>query len=81
MTAEPLDAAVARFQKGMRIHLDDARGIQAVQSRLTMRGEGEVSLVLRLDGGDRRSRSAYPAAIRPRHNSPGCSAPCRASLK
>lgn len=60
MTAEPLDAAVARFQKGMRIHLDDARGIQAVQSRLTMRGEGEVSLVLRLDGGGREVEIRLP---------------------
>ncbi len=60
MTAEPLDAAVARFQKGMRIHLDDARGIQAVQSRLTMRGEGEVSLVLRLDGGVREVEIRLP---------------------
>jgi DNA polymerase-3 subunit alpha len=60
MTAEPLDAAVARFQKGMRIHLEDPRGIQAVQSRLTMRGEGEVSLVLRLDGGDREVEIRLP---------------------
>jgi len=44
----------------MRIHLEDPRGIQAVQSRLTMRGEGEVSLVLHLDGGEREVEIRLP---------------------
>ncbi|MDP4025800.1 DNA polymerase III subunit alpha [Methylobacterium sp. NEAU 140] len=62
-TAEPLDQAVARHQKGMRIHLDDARGIQAVHSRLTMRGESEISLILRLEGREVevRLRDRYQA--------------------
>ncbi|GJD80482.1 DNA-directed DNA polymerase [Methylobacterium gregans] len=50
MTAEPLDAAVARYQKGMRIFLRDERPIPTVQQRLALRGEGEVSLILMLDG-------------------------------
>ncbi|UMY15704.1 DNA polymerase III subunit alpha [Methylobacterium organophilum] len=52
-TAEPLDQAVARHQKGMRIYLRDDRALGSVQQRLTMRGEGEVSLILILDGGER----------------------------
>ncbi|HEV7438635.1 MAG TPA: DNA polymerase III subunit alpha [Methylobacterium sp.] len=49
-TAEPLDQAVARYQKGMRIYLRDERPIGSVQQRLAVRGEGEVSLILLLDG-------------------------------
>ncbi|KAB1079638.1 DNA polymerase III subunit alpha [Methylobacterium soli] len=49
-TAEPLDQAVARYQKGMRIYLSDERPIGSVQQRLAVRGEGEVSLILLLDG-------------------------------
>ncbi|MFN3687520.1 DNA polymerase III subunit alpha [Salinarimonas sp.] len=48
---EPLDAAIAKHQKGMRIFLRDDRSIASVQERLRQRGEGEVSLVLILDGG------------------------------
>ncbi|WP_375465222.1 DNA polymerase III subunit alpha [uncultured Methylobacterium sp.] len=50
LQAEPLDAAVARYQKGMRIYLRDGRPIGPVQQRLAVRGEGEVSLILMLDG-------------------------------
>ena len=59
-TAERLDDAVARHHKGMRIHLDDARGVGAVHSRLSMRGESEVSLILRLDGGGREVEIRLP---------------------
>jgi DNA polymerase-3 subunit alpha len=52
-TAEPLDQAAARHQKGMRIFLRDDRALGSVQQRLTLRGEGEVSLILILDGGER----------------------------
>ncbi|MGY6644514.1 MAG: DNA polymerase III subunit alpha [Salinarimonas sp.] len=50
-TAEPLDEAIAKHQKGMRIYLRDERPIASVQQRLAARGEGEVSLVLILDEG------------------------------
>ncbi|MFE1602621.1 DNA polymerase III subunit alpha [Methylobacterium sp. ID0610] len=64
-TCEPLDQAVARHQKGMRIYLRDERPIASVQQRLTVRGEGEVSLILILDGGERevevRLRDRYQA--------------------
>jgi DNA polymerase III subunit alpha len=59
-TAEPLDEAVARYQKGMRIFLRDERPIHSVQERLKVRGEGEVSLVLILDEGDREVEIRLP---------------------
>jgi DNA polymerase-3 subunit alpha len=52
-TAEPLDAAVAKHQKGMRIFLRDDRALHSVKQRLSLRGEGEVSLILILDNGER----------------------------
>ena len=52
-TCEPLDQAAARHQKGMRIYLRDERPISSVQQRLQVKGEGEVSLILILDGGER----------------------------
>ncbi|GJD49277.1 DNA polymerase III subunit alpha [Methylobacterium crusticola] len=52
-TCELLEQAVSRHQKGMRIYLRDERPLPSVQQRLTMRGEGEVSLILILDGGER----------------------------
>ncbi|GLS44026.1 DNA polymerase III subunit alpha [Methylobacterium brachythecii] len=52
-TAEPLDAAVSKHQKGMRIFLRDDRALHSVKQRLSLRGEGEVSLILILDNGER----------------------------
>jgi DNA polymerase-3 subunit alpha len=60
MTAEPLDVAVARHQKGMRVYLRDERPIPSVQQRLQVRGEGEVSLILLLDNGDREVEVKLP---------------------
>jgi DNA polymerase-3 subunit alpha len=59
-TAEPLDEAVAKHQKGMRIFLRDERPIGSVLERLKLRGEGEVSLVLILDDGDREVEVKLP---------------------
>ena len=59
-TAEPLDEAVARHQKGLRIFLRDERPIFSVAERLRARGEGEVSLVLILDSGDREVEIRLP---------------------
>jgi DNA polymerase-3 subunit alpha len=44
----------------MRIFLRDDRPIGSVQQRLTMRGEGEVSLILILDGGEREVEVKLP---------------------
>jgi DNA polymerase-3 subunit alpha len=58
--AEPLEEAVAKHQKGMRIFLRDERPISSVFERLKARGEGEVSLVLILDEGDREVEVRLP---------------------
>ncbi|HEX8166910.1 MAG TPA: DNA polymerase III subunit alpha [Beijerinckiaceae bacterium] len=59
-SAESLDEAAARHQKGMRIFLRDDQPIPSVQSRLRERGEGEVSLVLILDSGEREVEVKLP---------------------
>jgi DNA polymerase-3 subunit alpha len=63
-TVEPLDEAVARCQKGMRIFLRDVRPIYSVAERLRergeSRGEGEVSLILLLDSDDREVEIRLP---------------------
>ena len=61
--AEPLDEAVAKHQKGMRIFLRDERPIGSVQERLKVRGEGEVSLVLILDNGEREVEVKLPGTL------------------
>jgi DNA polymerase III subunit alpha len=52
ITAEPLDQAAARIQKGLRIFLRDPAPLPSIQERLKGRGEGDVSLVLMRGVGD-----------------------------
>ncbi|PVE23270.1 DNA polymerase III subunit alpha [Microvirga sp. KLBC 81] len=59
-TAEPLEEAIAKHQKGMRIFLRDERPISSVYERLRAKGEGEVSLVLILDEGHREVEVKLP---------------------
>jgi DNA polymerase III subunit alpha len=49
VTVEPLAAAAARAQKGLRIFVKDASPLARIKSRLSSKGEGEISLVLLLD--------------------------------
>jgi DNA polymerase-3 subunit alpha len=49
VTAEPLASAAARAQRGLRIIVADQSPIDRIKSRLTARGEGEVSLLIRRD--------------------------------
>jgi DNA polymerase-3 subunit alpha len=63
-SVEPLDEAAARYQKGMRIFLRDERPILSVAERLKERGEGEISLVLILDSGDREVEVRLPGRYR-----------------
>jgi DNA polymerase-3 subunit alpha len=62
-TAEPLDQLAARHQKGLRIYLRDEAPLPSIGERLRERGDGEVSLVLILEGGERevevRLRESY----------------------
>ncbi len=46
ISAEPLDIAAGRIQKGLRVFLRDEGPLASIAQRLTSRGEGEVSLVL-----------------------------------
>ena len=48
VTAEPLDKAANRVQKGLRIFVRDREPLTSLAARLTQRGEGEVSLVVML---------------------------------
>ncbi len=53
VAAEALDQAAHRMQKGLRIHLRDPAPLQSIASRLDRQGDGEVSIVVMLDGGKR----------------------------
>ena len=50
-SAEPLDQAAAKLQKGLRVFLRDPAPLDFVAKRLDGKGDGEVSMVLQLDGG------------------------------
>jgi DNA polymerase-3 subunit alpha len=50
-SAEPLDQAAAKLQKGLRVFLRDDKPLEPVAKRLGDKGEGEVSFVLQLDAG------------------------------
>jgi DNA polymerase-3 subunit alpha len=50
-SAEPLDQAAAKLQKGLRVFLRDAAPIEPVAKRLAGKGDGEVSMVLQIGGG------------------------------
>ncbi|MDJ1156767.1 DNA polymerase III subunit alpha [Chelatococcus sp. SYSU_G07232] len=50
LSVEALDAALSKHQKGLRIFLRDERPLASLSERLKERGDGDVSLVLLLDG-------------------------------
>jgi DNA polymerase III subunit alpha len=50
-SVEPLDQAAAKMQKGMRVFLRDEAPIEGLIRRLEAKGDGEVSVVLLLEGG------------------------------
>lgn len=47
---EPLDQAVARHQKGMRIVINNVSPIEMIARQLSLHGEGTVSVVVNIDG-------------------------------
>ena len=68
ITAERLDEAAARVQKGLRIHLGAAEALPVIQSSLKTRGDREVSIVIDLEGQRRaeiklRDRFAVSAEV------------------
>jgi DNA polymerase-3 subunit alpha len=50
-SAEPLDQAAAKLQKGLRVFLRDDKPIEPVAKRLEGKGDGEVCMVLQLGDG------------------------------
>ncbi|CAA9340145.1 MAG: DNA polymerase III alpha subunit [uncultured Microvirga sp.] len=63
-SVEALELAVAHHQKGMRIFVRDERPIFSVAERLKEPGEGEISLVLILDSGDREVEVRLPGGYK-----------------
>jgi DNA polymerase-3 subunit alpha len=51
--AEALDKAAEKLTSAMRIYLRDEKPLMSIAERLKERGDGEVSVVLMLDGGRR----------------------------
>ncbi|MBL8569804.1 MAG: DNA polymerase III subunit alpha [Phreatobacter sp.] len=47
-SVEPLDEAAVRVQKGFRVFVEDMAAVDSIARRLPAKGDGEVSLVLRL---------------------------------
>jgi DNA polymerase-3 subunit alpha len=50
-SAQPLDEAAQKLASSLRIHVKDITALASLQKRLEPRGEGEVTLVLRLADG------------------------------
>jgi DNA polymerase-3 subunit alpha len=50
-SAEPLDQAASKLQKGLRVFLRDQAPLEPVARRLDGKGDGEISMVLQLGGG------------------------------
>jgi DNA polymerase-3 subunit alpha len=51
VSVEPLAAAAARAQKGLRVVVSDEGPLDGIKTRLTGRGDGEVSILLKRDSG------------------------------
>jgi DNA polymerase-3 subunit alpha len=52
ISAEPLDVAASRIQKGLRIFVRDEKPLADIAQRLKTRGEGEIALVLLAERGE-----------------------------
>ncbi len=58
--AEPLDAAAAKLPSSMRIFLRDDKPLPSIAERLRERGDGEVALIVMVDGGQREVEIRLP---------------------
>ena len=63
-TAEPLDRAAQSMASTMRIFMRDDKPINSIVERLREKGDGEVSLILILDGGQREVEVRLPGRYR-----------------
>jgi DNA polymerase-3 subunit alpha len=50
-SVEPLDNAAEKFDQSLRVFLRSELPLEGVARRLEKKGEGEVSVILLLDGG------------------------------
>jgi DNA polymerase-3 subunit alpha len=62
VSVEPLATAAARAQKGLRIVVGDQSPIDRIKSRLSGRGEGEVSLLIKREKAPEEIEIRLPGA-------------------
>ncbi len=60
VTVEPLAAAAARAQKGLRVVVGDESPLDRIKTRLTGRGDGEVSVLLKREQGQEEIEIRLP---------------------
>ena len=66
VAAKSLAAAAARAQKGLRIFVRDAGPLDGIKTRLSAKGEGEVSLVVMRDASGEEIEMKLPGGSRRR---------------
>ena len=62
--AEPLDRAAARLPSSLRIFLRDEKPLPSISERLQERGDGEIALVVMVDGGQREVEIKLPGRFK-----------------
>ena len=63
-SAEPLEHAASRLPSSLRITMADATPMSALSGMLKERGDGEVLIVLPIDGGLREVEMKLPGGFR-----------------
>jgi DNA polymerase-3 subunit alpha len=63
-TVELLDQAAQKTQNGLRIFMRNEQPIEGLSKRLEPKGEGEISMVLILDGGASEVEVKLPGRYR-----------------
>ncbi|WP_150524860.1 DNA polymerase III subunit alpha [Roseibium sediminis] len=61
---DPIDKMAASIQKSMRVFLKDERPVQSLKRHLTVRGEGDVTVIVQLDNGMREVEVKLPGRYR-----------------
>ncbi|MTH97882.1 DNA polymerase III subunit alpha [Roseibium sp. RKSG952] len=61
---DPIETALARVQKSMRVFLRDERPVESLARHLRVRGEGEVTVVVLLENGAREVEVKLPGRFR-----------------
>lgn len=61
---DPIDKVAARVQKNMRVFLRDERPVQSLARHLQQRGDGEVTVIVVLENGQREVEVKLPGRYR-----------------